>query len=424
MKRTLSATALLLLLLAGAPAAFSQTAKSVIYIYLDGGSSQTDTFDPKPQAGKNYTGKYQNPIETCLPGVFIGERLVHLAAIADRYSILRGMTDGTNAHETGHYRMLTGDMTGKDIVYPSFGAMISYKKKDIYDNHLFPYFCIVEASTRFNEAGFLASVYKPYDTGGRPDSEFFDVSGIVDHNIPDDLLRSRRSLLERLSAIGRPVQQTDQVRKAAFFRKQGFDLMLGDARNCFDLGTEADSLRKAYGMNQFGQSCLAARRLVQQGVLAVMVRFRGWDTHKEHFARMDERLDELDAGVSSLILDLESKGLLESTIVVVGGEFGRTPLISFAPPWNGGRGHYGAAFSYIVAGGGFKGGCVVGATDARGENVIERKIYPADLWASVYSLMGIDPHGTVEHPVLGEIPILPSYGVEGQSNGMLTEIMK
>ena len=139
---------------------------------------------------------------------------------------------------------------------------------------------------------------------------------------------------------------------------------------------------------------------------------------------MDQRLDELDAGVSSLILDLENRGLLDSTIVIVGGEFGRTPLIGFGPPWNGGRGHYGAAFSYIVAGGGFKGGCVVGATDAKGERVTDRKIYPADLWASVYTLMGIDPLGTVLHPVLGEIPMLPSYGREGQSNGMLTEIME
>ena len=419
MKRLIIMVLLSLPLVCGA-----QKARSVVYVYLDGGSSQTDTFDPKPEAGYSYTGKYRNPIETCIPGVFIGERLVRLAAIADRYSILRGMCNGTNAHETGHYRMLTGDMTGGDIVYPSFGAMISYKKRLVYNNTLFPYICITEASTRFNEAGFLNSMYKPYDTGGKPDSKWFDVSGIIDHSMPDELLEARRSLLETLSGAGMEVEPTEEVLKAREYRKQGFDIMLGDVRNCFDLNSEPDSLRKSYGMNVFGQSCLAARKLVEEGVLVVMVRFRGWDTHKEHFARMDQRLDELDAGVSSLILDLESRGLLESTVVVVGGEFGRTPLIGFGPPWNGGRGHYGAAFSYLVAGGGFKGGCVVGATDFRGEQVTERKIYPADLWASVYTLMGIDPLGTVEHPVFGEIPILPSYGKPGQSNGMLTEIME
>ena len=416
-------TVILLAALLALTAARAQPARSVVYIYLDGGSSQTDTFDPKPEAGYNYTGKYKHPVETCIPGVFFGERLVRLAGIADRLSVLRGMCDGTNAHETGHYRMLTGDMTGQDIVYPSYGAMIAYKKRLEYDNPLFPYICITEASTRFNEAGFLNVMYKPYDTGGKPADKWFDVSGIVDHDMSDALLRARRSLLEELSVLGKPVQRSEEVKKADSLRRQAFDLMLGDVRKCFDLAAEPDSVRQAYGMNNFGQSCLAARKLVEQGVLVTMVRFRGWDTHKEHFKRMDQRLDELDAGVSSLILDLESRGLLASTIIVVGGEFGRTPLIAFGPPWNGGRGHYGAAFSYLVAGGGFKGGCVVGATDAKGEQVIERKIYPADLWASVYTLMGIDPEGTVEHPVLGEIPMLPSYGKEGQSNGMLTEIM-
>ena len=182
-----------------AVAAQAQKAKAVVYIYLDGGSSQTDTFDPKPEAGYSYTGKYKTPIETCIPGVFIGERLVKLAAIADRYAILRGMCDGTNAHETGHYRMLTGDMTGKDIVYPSYGAMIAYKKRAEYDNPLFPYICVTEASTRFNEAGFLNSMYKPYDTGGKPDAKWFDVSGIVDHNMSDELMENFHSFEERIT---------------------------------------------------------------------------------------------------------------------------------------------------------------------------------------------------------------------------------
>lgn len=398
-------------------------AKSVVYIYLDGGSSQTDTFDPKPQAGASYTGKYKTPIETNVPGIVIGERLVKLAAIADKYSILRGMTDKTNAHETGHYRMLTGDMTGQDIVYPSYGAVISYAKRGEYTNPIFPYICVVEASTRFNEAGFLNSYYKPYDTGGKPEAQYFDVSGIVNHNISTSTLKERRSLLETVTALEKPVEQTEDVKKAALLREQSYSLILGDAGKAFDLASEPDSIRQAYGMNNFGQSCLAARKLVENGVLVVMVRFRGWDTHKEHFKRMDQRLAELDGGVSSLILDLEKRGLLDSTIVVVGGEFGRTPLVEMAPPWNGGRGHYGAAFSYIVAGGGFAGGKVVGVTDAKGEHVVEREIYPADLWASVYTLMGIDPAGTLPHPVLGEIPMLPSYGKKGESNGMLTEIM-
>ena len=414
---------LILLALLALTTAGAQTAKSVIYVYLDGGASQTDTFDPKPEAGYSYTGKYKTPIETNVPGILIGPRLVNLARIADRYSLLRGMYDGTNAHETGHYRMLTGDMTGQDIVYPSYGAMIAYKTKDRYTCPLFPYICITEASTRFNEAGFLPSYFKPYDTGGAPAGKWFDVSGIVDHSMPDDLLQARRELLGTLSKLGRPVEQTPEVRKLDSLREASWSLVAGSAREAFNLAAEPDSLRDAYGRNNFGQSCLAARKLVEAGVTVVMVRFRGWDTHKEHFKRMDQRLDELDAGVSSLILDLESRGLLDQTVVVVGGEFGRTPKIEFGPPWNGGRGHWGFAFTYLVAGGGFKGGQVVGETDAKGEQVVSRRIYPADLWASVFTLMGIDPLGTLPHPVLGDIPMLPSYGKEGQSNGMLKEIM-
>ena len=414
---------ILIALLAVWMTAGAQTAKSVIYIYLDGGASQTDTFDPKPEAGYNYPGKYKTPIETNVPGIQIGPRLVNLARIADRYSLLRGMYNGTNAHETGHYRTLTGDMTGQDIVYPSYGAMIAYKLKDGYTCPLFPYICITEASTRFNEAGFLPSYFKPYDTGGSPAGKWFDVSGIVDHSMPDDLLQARRELLETLSGLGRPVEQTPEVQRLDSLREASWSLVLGSAREAFNLAAEPDSLRDAYGRNNFGQSCLAARKLVEAGVQVVMVRFRGWDTHKEHFKRMDQRLDELDAGVASLILDLESRGLLDQTIVVVGGEFGRTPKIEFGPPWNGGRGHWGFAFTYLVAGGGFQGGQVVGETDAKGEQVVSRRIYPADLWASVFTLMGIDPTGMLPHPVLGDIPMLPSYGKEGQSNGMLKEIM-
>lgn len=414
---------LILFALLALTAANAQTAKSVIYVYLDGGASQTDTFDPKPEAGYSYTGKYKTPIETNVPGIQIGPRLVNLARIADRYSLLRGMYNGTNAHETGHYRTLTGDMTGRDIVYPSYGAMIAYKTREHYTCPLFPYICITEASTRFNEAGFLPSYYKPYDTGGAPAGKWFDVSGIVDHSMPDDLLQARRELLGTLSKLGRPVEQTPEVRRLDSLREASWSLVAGSAREAFNLAAEPDSLRDAYGRNNFGQSCLAARKLVEAGVTVVMVRFRGWDTHKEHFKRMDQRLDELDAGVSSLILDLESRGLLDQTVVVVGGEFGRTPKIEFGPPWNGGRGHWGFAFTYLVAGGGFKGGQVVGETDDKGEQVVSRRIYPADLWASVFTLIGIDPEGTLPHPVLGEIPMLPSYGKEGQSNGMLKEIM-
>ncbi len=402
----------------------SGLARSVIYISLDGGSSQTDTFDPKPDAGRDYYGNYKDPQQTVVPGVIIGEKLPRLAKIADRYALLRGMMVNTFAHETAHYRMLTGDLTGGSVVYPSVGAMLSFLSEGRYRNPLPPYITLTASSTRFNEAGFLPAKYKPYDTGGDPAQRFFDVNGIYDHSLSDDELRARRGLLDKLDSLGQKTELTEQARRLAEYRVQDYDLILGPARTAFDLSAEPQELRQAYGMTSFGQSCLAARKLVENGVLFTVVRFRGWDTHKEHFKRMDARLAELDKGVSSLIVDLEAKGLLDDTIVVVGGEFGRTPRIAWGPPWNGGRGHWGDAFSYLVAGGGFKGGEVVGKTDGKSEKVIDRPIYPADLWASVYTLMGVDPKGTVRHPSLGEIPLFPSLGKTKQSAGMLTEIMK
>lgn len=400
-------------------------ARSVIYLYLDGGAAQTDTFDPKPEAGRDYCGNYRQPIPTNVPGLIIGERLVELAKIADKYSIIRGMTHGVNAHETAHYIMLTGDTSGGAVVYPSFGSMISYLKEDSSRGSLFPYVTITASSTRFNEAGFLPVQYKPFDTGGAPESGFFEVDGVISRKVSDDRLRERKSLFEMVNGAGGRVNASaPDVEALSAFRKKGYDLILGSERKIFDLSQEPDSLRQRYGTTRFGQSCLAARRLVEAGVPVVVIRYTGWDTHKEHFSRMNERLDDLDRGLSALLTDLDNRGLLDSTIVLCGGEFGRTPKIGWEPPWNGGRGHYGPAFSYLVAGGGFEGGKIVGKTDGKGETVVERKVYPCDLIGTVYLLMGIDPHAKVMHPRLGPVPLLTALSDPQKSNGLLTEIIK
>lgn len=402
---------------------YAPKARTVILVYLDGGPSQTDTFDPKPKAGKDYCGNYRKPIDTNVPGIQIGEKLPMLAAIADKYAIIRSMTHGSGAHETGHYLMITGDMSKGPVVYPAFGAVIAYEMRDKYNRDIPPYVSVVQASSRFNEAGFLGPQYKSFDTGGAPESSFYSVEGIVNKGVTDEELRSRRELLYKLDAMAQNVPQTEEVKEIDRFRDKTYSLILGPSREVFDLSKESDSVRNRYGRTRFGQSCLVARRLAEYGVPMINVRFTGWDTHKEHFARMDERLADLDRGLSALLEDLDSRGLLDSTIVLCGGEFGRTPRIMWEPPWNGGRGHFGAAFSYLVAGGGFKGGVVVGETDPKGEKVVSRPVYPCDLIGSVYTLMGIDPHGTLPHPRLGDIPMLPTLGRENLSGGILTEII-
>ena len=199
-----------------------------------------------------------------------------------------------------------------------------------------------------------------------------------------------------------------------------YDLILGEAREIFDLKQEPEKLREAYGMNHFGQSCMQARRLVENGVPYITVNYNGWDTHKTHFNIMNQKLPEFDQGLAALLQDLADRGLLDETLVWCSGEFGRTPRIQWKEPWNGGRGHFGDCFSGIVAGGGFRGGQVVGSTNATAEEVVDRPVYPQDLIGSIFELVGIDPDGTILNGAGVPVPLtLPSPG-----NGRLHEIMR
>jgi uncharacterized protein (DUF1501 family) len=206
-------------------------------------------------------------------------------------------------------------------------------------------------------------------------------------------------------------------------RSVNMEFIWGESREVFNLNNEPDSVRQRYGKSRLGQSCLVARRLVEAGVPFVNVRMTGWDTHKKHFQKMNSMLPNLDKALSALLEDLDRRGLLESTIVLCGGEFGRTPKVLWEAPWNGGRAHYGKTFSYLVAGGGFHGGKVVGKTDKTGENVAERPVRPCDLIGTIYLLLGIDPYGTLPHVSEGDLPILPSLIKNKQSGGLLYEII-
>jgi hypothetical protein len=202
--------------------------------------------------------------------------------------------------------------------------------------------------------------------------------------------------------------------------EKAYEMMFGEARKLFDLSEEDDALRDRYGRNTFGQSCLVARRLVEHGVPYVTINYTGWDTHKQHFEIMRRKLPEMDAGMATLLQDLSERGLLDSTIVWWGGEFGRGPKVQWEPPWNGGRSHYGKCFSAVVAGGGFKGGHVVGASDAKGMEVAERPVYPEDLLGSMYALLGINPDGPLPNPRGLDVTVMPP---SQEGKGRLTEIM-
>ena len=396
-------------------------AKSVIQIWMWGGPSHLDTFDPKPEAGDDYCGPYKKPIPTNVEGIRIGEMLPLLAQQADKYSIIRSMTHGNNSHETASYIVQTGREPGR-LVFPSVGAVVSlFKGYDHgYKGLVPPYIVLTQPQGRFSEAGFLGPRYKPFATGGDPNRTPFAVEGIVAKGITDQRQRSRRQLLHNLDSLGKAMPENPQFEKFDQCEENAYDLMFGDARKLFDLSEEKDEVRDRYGRNTFGQSCMIARRLVENGVPYVTFNYKGWDTHKQHFEAMRRKLPEMDAGMATLLQDLADRGLLDSTIVWWSGEFGRGPKIQWGSPWNGGRSHYGKCFSAVVAGGGFKGGHVVGASNENGTEVAERPVYPADLNGSMYALLGIDPDGPMPNPRGLDVKVMPA---SEKGAGRLTEIM-
>ena len=414
---------------AAAPPATTTTpaarAKSVIQIWLWGGPCHLDTFDPKPDAGADYCGAFTKPLDTKVAGMRINELLPVLASQADKLAILRGMTHGLNGHETASYVVQTGHPEGGRIVYPSVGAVVSLFKGRAsgYKNEIPPYIVLTEPQGRFSEAGFLGTRYKPFATGGNPAKTPFAVEGIVAEGFTDERQRARRELLHHMDTLGNAVPKHPAVAAMRHAEEEAYDLMLGDGAKTFDLNQEKADLRDKYGRSTFGQACLMARRLVEIGVPYITINYKGWDTHKQHFQIMRRQLPEMDKGVGSLIEDLAARSLLDSTIVWWGGEFGRTPKVQNESPWNGGRNHHGKAFCHMLAGGGFSGGHVVGATDARGEEVAERPIYPWDLVGSIYQLMGIDTEATLPHPLGLTARVIPGKDEKLQSGGKLLEIM-
>jgi hypothetical protein len=355
----------------------------------------------------------------------VGELLPLLAKQADKFSIIRSMTHGINAHETASYAVQTGRTPGDRLVYPGVGAVVSLLKgyNAGYRGLIPPYIVLSELQGRFSESGFLGPRYAPFVTGGDPAQTPFAVQGVITPGITEERQRSRRDLLHQLNTLGGAVRGNASLDAFVTAEDQAYELILGESGKVFDLAQETDEMRERYGRNTFGQSCLAARRLVERGVPYITINYKGWDTHKQHFQIMRQRLPQLDKGFATLLQDLSERGLLDGTIVWWGGEFGRTPKVLWGPPWNGGRGHWGSVFSTVVAGGGFKGGHVIGASDARGEEVKDRPVSPADVIGSVYDLLGLDTSTKLPNPDGLDIGLVPAAAEGARTAGRLTEIM-
>ncbi len=283
---------------------------------------------------------------------------------------------------------------------------------------------LTRAQGRFSEEGFLGPGFKPFATGGDPNATRFEVEGVVARGITDERQQARRDLLVKMNTMGNLMAACPEMILAEEAKENAYELILGAGKEVFDLDQENAALRDRYGRHTFGQQCVVARRLVESGVPYVVINYPGgWDTHSNHFTTMRRQCPQLDQGLAMLLEDLHDRGLLETTLVWCCGEFGRGPKVDWQPPWNGGRNHYGKVNSVLVAGGGFRGGHVVGQSDDKGIEVTDRPVYPVDLLGSIYQLSGIDFTANLPHPDGLDARVLPEPSDRVLSAGLLTEIM-
>ncbi len=373
--------------------------KSCILVWLAGGPSHIDTFDPKPEGGADVRGEFK-PIDTAVAGLKISEILPKLAKVMDKATLVRAVTSPEADHDRAAHHLLTGYRPSPAFVYPSYGSVVS-KILSASRGALPPYVAAPDAPN-FATSGYLTPAFDPFTVGGDPNAPGFRVRDLTP---PDrltlDRLRRRRVMVKTLDGFAHDVGETPLTATRDQFTDKAYDLLTSSAAQAaFKIDDEPAPVRDAYGRNPFGQTCLLARRLVEAGVAFVTVNDRGpgplgWDTHAANFAQLKNTLaPPLDQGLSALINDLAARGRLADTLVVMMGEFGRTPKIN----GNAGRDHHGRANCALLAGGGLPAGLVIGKTDPKGDSPIDRPTTPADLAATIYSAIGIDPNYQFDTP--------------------------
>ncbi|MCH7727271.1 MAG: DUF1501 domain-containing protein, partial [Planctomycetes bacterium] len=374
------------------------TAKSCIYIFLCGGPSQLDMWDPKPEAPAEIRGPLQT-ISTRVPGIQLGELLPGIANCADKLAIIRSVTSPLGEHNFGTHYLMTGYKPTPVLEYPSIGSVVAHLNRDktVLPKHIaIPKFRV--GGGRLMGSGFLPASTRPFSVGGDPAKPYFHVRDLDFYaDVTQSRIDRRRQFLAALDGFSEGLQKAKDTPSDPQF-EQAYRLITSkEAKQAFDLKDEPREVRQRYGGRTIGQSCLLARRLIERGVPFVTVNNPGWDTHNNAYTRLKEGytgakvpvglIPSLDLAFSALISDLSERGLLDETLIVVMGEFGRTPKLNTA----GGRDHWPRVFSVALAGGGVQGGQVIGSSDATGEGPKNRPVTPADLACTIYSLLGIDP---------------------------------
>jgi hypothetical protein len=366
---------------------------------MDGGPTHFETFDPKPEAPSEYRGEFE-AIATSVPGVHYSQHMVRLAGLLGKYTMIRSIRHDQGNHGAGNHYMMTGAPPRIPVgcgafvsFHPSMGSVAAYALGR--DNGLPAYFSMPEMS-RSGGPNFLGAKYAPFVVSDDPNSSRFRVRDVV---VPKELLGDRfdrrrdlRQLVDKMKRIN-DEQAADPVKALDDYYRQGYDIVTSaEAQAAFDISRETDSVRDSYGRNSFGQRALLARRLVEAGVPFVTLYDGGWDHHSDLFNACAKRLPNWDNTVATLIEDLDQRGLLESTLVIALGEFGRTPKLSvLSGQTKAGRDHWANAMSVLMAGGGTPGGTVVGRTDRNGYTATDRVLSPENFVSTVYTKLGIDP---------------------------------
>src|ERR1051325_2307153 len=366
-----------------------------ILIWLDGGPTHYESFDPKPDAPSGIRGEFK-PISTSVPGTQFCEIVPNLAKVADKITIVRSICHKDPNHGGGNHYLMTGAPTPVPVgcgafvtFHPSFGSVVSYKRgirKGL------PAYMVTPDMPRSGGPNFLGAQHAPFAVGGYPNSKDFKVRDVVLPNgISEGRAQTRQQLRQELDTMLRIQDAAAEDPAVGFdsFYHQGMDLVSSrEAQAAFDISKESDKVRERYGRNDFGQRLLLARRLVEVGVSWVTCHYGGWDHHEKIFTGLKGSImKNLDQGLAALVEDLHERGMLENTMILALGEFGRTPKVNE----KAGRDHWPHAMSVFMAGAGIPGGQVVGGTDVKGYYASENVHSPEDFAASLYTKMGIDP---------------------------------
>ena len=363
-------------------------AKSVLLVFLGGGLSHHDSFDLKPEAVEEIRGKYKG-IPSDVAGLHVGELLPKMAKTMGKVALVRSQQHGNDHHETATNWVLSGRFGTPFGDHPAMGAVVAHETG--FAGKVPPYVAVPKNPSftwELGKSAWLGGRYESFKAGD-PNAKDFKVRDLAcPVPMKPAQVERRKSLLAAVDSLSRQIEGNDQIATYDEFQKKAAEMVLSpDAQSAFDIDKESDKTRDEYGRNEFGQSCLLARRLVESGVRFVTVNSGGWDHHAKIFESLDKKLPMFDQGFAALINDMETRGLLKDTLVVCMGEFGRTPKVNK----DAGRDHWGHAGSMIFAGAGVQGGRIIGATDKSGSFVTDRPVRPADVCWTVYEALGLNP---------------------------------